>query len=121
MRSLRDLSIVPVMNTSNYDLTVEFFTPLLSNSVCYDRGVGFFSSGWLRINSNGMVAFANNGGRARWITSPILDEADWEALKAGNTARNDPLLRQILERNISSLAQTLERDTLSALAWMVAD
>jgi DNA phosphorothioation system restriction enzyme len=109
------------MNTSNYDLTVEFFTPLLSNSVCYDRGVGFFSSGWLRINSNGMVAFANNGGRARWITSPILDEADWEALKAGNTARNDPLLRQILERNISSLAQTLERDTLSALAWMVAD
>jgi hypothetical protein len=121
MRSLRDLSMALVMNTSNYDLTVKFFTPLLSNSVRYDRCVGFFSSGWLRINSSGMGAFTNNGGRARWITSPILDEAGWEALQAGNTARNDPLLRLILELNIMSLAQTLENDTLSALAWMIAD
>src|SRR5947209_634996 len=79
MKSLKDLNNVSVMDTSNHDLTREFFTPLLSNSIRYDRGVGFFSSSWLRINSYGMVAFANHGGRARWVTSPILDEADWEA------------------------------------------
>lgn len=109
------------MDTSGHDLTAEFFVPLLSNSVYYDRGVGFFSSSWLRINCKGMVAFANNGGRARWVTSPILDEADWEALLAGNTARSDPQLHSVLRRNITDLAETLERDTLSALAWMVAD
>lgn len=121
MRSLRDLSIASVMDTSTNDLTKEFFVPMLSNSMCYDRGVGYFSSGWLRENSRGMGAFANNGGRSRWITSPILDEADWKALQAGDTARNDPILHRALERNIFSLAETLERDTLSALAWMVAD
>src|SRR5215467_1864739 len=114
MGSLQDLSILPVMDTSTHDLTKEFFIPLLSNSVCYDRGVGFFSSSWLRINCKGMVTFANNGGRARWVTSPILDEADWEALLAGNTARSDPLLHSVLRRNITDLTETLERDTLSA-------
>src|SRR5258708_1044728 len=121
MSSFQDLNLPTMMDTSDHDLVSDFFTPLLSNSVLYDRGVGFFSSGWLRINCSGMVAFANNGGRARWVTSPILDEADWEALEAGNRARSDPALHQVLEQNITNLARTLERDTLSALAWMVAD
>src|SRR5437764_13827119 len=107
MRSLYDLNVASVMDTSNYDLTKEFFTPLLSNSIRYDRGVGFFSSGWLRINAKGMLAFANNGGRARWVTSPILDEADWEALQTGYSARNDPVLRRALNHNIHNLAKTL--------------
>src|SRR6266581_7312607 len=121
MNSLSDLDILPVMDTSTHDLSTEFFIPLLSNSIRYDRGVGFFSSGWLRINCKGMVAFANNGGRARWVTSPILDKADWEALQAGDAARNDVVLRTALKRNIANLAEVLKKDTLSALAWMVAD
>ncbi len=47
MASLPDLNITPVMDTSEHDLTLEFFKPLLSVSVGYDRGVGYFSSGWL--------------------------------------------------------------------------
>ncbi len=121
MNSLSDLNLLHMMDTSTYDLTSEFFIPLLSNAIRYDRGVGYFSSGWLRINSKGMVAFANNGGQSRWVTSPILDEADWDALQAGNRARGDPVLRKVLERNITDLAKTLEKDTLSALVWMVAD
>lgn len=121
MNSLSDLNILPVMDTSTHDLSTEFFIPLLSNSIRYDRGVVFFSSGWLRINSKGMLAFANNSGRARWVTSPILDEADWEALKTGYNARGDPVLHRALKHNITNLARTLEKDTLSALAWMVAD
>lgn len=121
MISLPDLSIIQVMDTSDHDLTLEFFKPLLSSSVRYDRGVGYFSSGWLRMNAEGMIAFANNGGRARWVTSPILDEADWQALQTGEAARTDFTLRMALKRSISSLDETVKRDVLSALAWMVAD
>ena len=121
MKSLNDLNLLAVMDTSEHDLTSEFFMPLLSNSVRYDRGVGFFSSGWLRINFEGMGAFANNGGRARWVTSPILDEADWEALRTGDAARHDFMLHTALKRNVANLAEVLKKDTLSALAWMVAD
>ena len=77
------------MDTSSHNLVRGFFEPVLSCARRYDRGVGFFSSSWLRINAQGMVAFAANGGRARWVTSPILDPADWEALLLGDAARDD--------------------------------
>jgi len=68
-----------------------------------------------------MVDFAANGGRARWITSPILSKKDWEYLMKGEEARGDEVLREALLVNIDNLASALEQDTLSALAWMVAD
>ncbi len=121
MRSLQNLNLPIVMDTSSHDLTSEFFMPLLSISRFYDRGVGFFSSSWLRINCTGMVAFANNSGRARWVSSPILDEDDWDALLTGSQARRDSVLRAVIISNVTNLAEALEKDTLSALAWMVAD
>ena len=118
---LNDLKIPPVLDTSSADLIADLFVPLLHESVLYDRGVGYFSSGWFRIAAEGMVAFAGNGGRARWVTSPILDPADWEALQTGDAARTDPLLYVRLQTQIADMAETLARDTLSAIAWMVAD
>jgi hypothetical protein len=109
------------LDTSAADLSRDFFYPALSRAIRYDRAVGSFSSGWLRANAKGMLEFAMNGGKGRWITSPILAEEDWEALQSGDAARRDPALRKALERNISDLAEALEKDTMSALTWMVAD
>ncbi len=121
MATLPELKLPSVMDTSSHDLSADFFEPLLSTAVFYDRGVGFFSSGWIRINARGMLAFARNGGRARWVTSPILDEADWEALQTGDAARSDPTLMRALTQSVGELEVALEKDALSALAWMVAD
>jgi len=118
---LKDLSLPPIIDTSTADMALEFYVPALSASVHYDRGVGFFSSGWLKMVAQGLIGFAANGGRGRLITSPILDAHDWEALQLGDAAKTDPLLRTALLRHIDELSVQLERDTLSALAWMVAD
>ena len=118
---LTELSLQPFLDTSSTDLIREFFIPALSNSICYDRGVGYFSSGWLRLASQGMVEFAANGGHARWVTSPILSVLDWEVLLAGDAARSDCALLEALDCDIATLSETLEKNTLSALAWMVAD
>ena len=109
------------MDTSKNDLIGGFFVPALEHATHYDRGVGFFTSGWLRLASRGMVAFARNGGRARWVTSPILDPDDWGALLDGSTAREDETLRASLVRSIDELEETLDESTRSALAWLVAD
>lgn len=111
----------PSLATSDDQLIADFFLPALASSVRYDRGVGFFSSAWVRVAAKGMMAFADNGGRARWITSPILDEDDWDALLAGHEARTDSTLREAIQRNVQNLAEALEEDTRNALAWMVAD
>jgi len=118
---LRSASLPTALDTSTANIIADFFVPALSNSIKYDRGVGFFSAGWLRLTAPGMTPFAANGGHARWVTSPILDEADWLALQQGAAARHDPIIKSVLERNIENLAASLERNTLSALAWMVAD
>lgn len=121
MASFRNLTLPGWMDTSRHDLTGEFFAPLLACAQSYDRGVGFFSSAWLRLNAHGMLAFAANGGRARWVTSPTLAAADWDALLLGDAARADAVLRAALQRTINDLHETLTQATRSALAWMVAD
>jgi len=118
---LRDTEFPSILNTSDDDLVQAFFLPALTASIKYDRGVGYFSAGWLRINAQGMVEFARNSGRARWVISPILSEQDWEALRLGDIAREDAILREVIVRNIDDLSTTLQSDTLTALAWLVAD
>lgn len=119
--NLRTSKLPVVLNTSEADIIQDFFVPALSNSIRYDRGVGFFSAAWLRLAAKGMVQFASNSGRARWVTSPILSERDWLAMQHGEAARHDIVLRQVLEQSIDDLEKSLHQDTLSALAWMIAD
>lgn len=119
--SLANLLLPTTMDSSSSDLIEGFFAPVLAESSRYDRGVGFFTSGWLRVAGKGMVKFAANGGRARWVTSPVLDEADWEAMQAGDSARSDSRLREVMRRAVADLQNVLEGETRSALAWMVAD
>lgn len=68
-----------------------------------------------------MSEFARHAGKARWITSPILSPNDWDALRLGEEARHDSVLYRVLERNLDRLEQDLNENTLSALAWMIAD
>ncbi|MCA9735135.1 hypothetical protein KC799_23570 [candidate division KSB1 bacterium] len=65
MNSFTELNLPTTIDTSSADIIEDFFVPVLSRAVRYDRGVGFFSSGWLRLTARGMVPFAANGGRAR--------------------------------------------------------
>jgi len=118
---LRDRSWKRVITTSSDDLIEDFFVPALKVARRYDRGVGYFSSGWIQAASEGLVAFAANGGSARWVTSPILSQADWEALRSGYDARIDEVLRRSLLRNIETLEASLRSETASALSWMIAD
>jgi superfamily II DNA or RNA helicase len=119
--TLKSCRFPSTLNTSDAEIIADFFVPALSASLRYDRGVGFFSAGWLRVAAEGMAAFARNSGYARWVTSPILSEDDWKALQLGQSARSDRILRQAIERNLNDLERALKQETLSTLAWLVAD
>lgn len=118
---LRDLQLLPVYDSELYDLINDLQVPLLCHSKDYLRGVGYFTSGWLRLAAQGMAAFVAGGGRARIVVSPNLEQADWDALQFGESAKKDVLFKEVLARNIDDLQLTLEHDTRNALAWMVAD
>ena len=118
---LKSLKLIPVYDSSEYDLVKDLIVPLLENSNLYLRGVGFFTSGWLRLAAQGLTVLIENGGTARIVLSPMLEKADWEALQSGEKARNNEVLKNALNKNIQDITASLENDTLNALAWMVAD
>jgi superfamily II DNA or RNA helicase len=119
--SLRNLPTDPHLATSTAKLLDCFYVPALKASMSYDRGVGYFTSNWLRLAAAGLAGLAANGGRARIIASPMLAAEDCAALSQGSEARDDPALKQALEKAITDLEAELNSDTLSALAWMIAD
>lgn len=119
--SLKDVAKSGAYDNSTSLLNEEILDLCLSHSSLYDRGVGFFSSGWLRDAAKGMSKFAEKGGKARWIASPKLTQEDWDALQKGNEAITDDAIRLELIKSIRELKTSMETDTLNALAWLVAD
>lgn len=107
--------------TSTDRLLDRLYIPALERSITYDRGVGYFTSNWLRLAAAGLAGLAANGGRARILASPMLEREDCAALNQGANARNDPKLRAALNGTIEDLERDLSHDTLTALAWMIAD
>ncbi|MEI8140190.1 MAG: DEAD/DEAH box helicase family protein [bacterium] len=118
---LKELDLKPVYDSADCDLVRDLIVPLLTNSRDYWRGVGFFTSGWLRSACAGIVPLVNGGGRARIVTSPLMQKRDWEALQAGDIAKRDTVLHEILREHVVDLEKALSQDTLNALAWMIAD
>ncbi len=121
MTTLRELPPTPHFATSTHKVLELFYVPALCLATSYDRGVGYFTSNWLRLAASGLASFAGNGGRARIIASPKLDREDCAALNHGADARTDPRLRLSMERTLADLERDLAHDTLAALAWMIAD
>lgn len=120
-QGLRTLALRNTYNTGNYDLARGFFIPLLSKAISYDRGVGYFSTGWLRVNAQGLAPFAMRGGRARWVISPQLSQGDMEAFRTIADLQDSPKHIRELIQTVDELRMALEKDTCNTMAWMVAD
>lgn len=118
---LRELSTAPKFDTSTHEIMSLFYVPALARSASYDRGVGYFTSNWMKMAAAGLAQLAANGGKARIIASPKLEPDDVAALAEGEEARRDDRLRATMERSLEELEASLEVETLAAIAWMVAD
>lgn len=114
-QGFRTLDLRYTYNTGNYDLAREFFIPLLSQAVSYDRGVGYFSSGWLRINAQGLAQFAMRGGRVRWVISPQLSQQDIETFRRIADLHESPKHINELIQTVDELRTALESDTCNTM------
>ena len=119
--SLRILNFPESLDTSDNDIVDRLYNPALSAAIQYDRGVGYFTSGWLAQVAEGLAAFAENGGQMRLITSPLLDPDDWSAVKQGEGAKSDPYILASLNSVIDDLEGAAKSEPLRVLAWMIAD
>lgn len=112
--SLKDINLKPVYNSDESDLLSEFYIPLLSNSIKYDRIAGFFCSNSLAISAKGIANLINKGGRIRLIANVVISLEDQEAIKEALREKERELLLEI-----DSLEDQLQTDHIRMLEWMV--
>ena len=118
--SLRDIELKLEYNTLVDNISRDFYVPLLSQAVSYDRAVGLFSSSSLVEISKGLVQLANNGGKVRLLVSPYLSESDIEAIRYGYELR-DKVIKDALLRELHKPSNKFQAVHLNMLANLIAD
>lgn len=111
------------LDTSEDNLIDELYTPCLKWAERFDRGVGYFTTGWLTYNVTGLSDFASRGGKIRLITSPILSTEDTDAIIGAENQDGSAFLRleAALLENVEILKQEMEADIINTFSWMLYD
>lgn len=98
----------------------DFYIPLLSKAIKYQRAVGFFSSSCLVEISKGISELAKNGGKIQLVASPYLSDEDIEAIKSGYAMR-DQVVKDAVRREMTEGKTPFEKARLNLLANLISD
>lgn len=111
------------LDTSEDNLVEKLYLPCLKWAERFDRGVGFFTTGWISYNIKGMSDFASRGGKMRLITSPILSNDDTDAIINSKNNGIDVYKKfeTALLDNVKKLEKEMKEDILNAFSWMLYD
>ena len=117
---LRNINIKAVYNSEEDNILEDFYIPALSNSVSYDRAVGYFDAKMLTSAASGLAAFINNNGYMRLICGATLTEEEYIAIAEGYGQRAaleklEAQFEEIVESNNSDLFLY----QLNTLTWLI--
>jgi superfamily II DNA or RNA helicase len=112
------LNILRGYKTYKQDIVNEFYTPVLKESVLYKRAVGFFSSTALIDLSKGLSGLIRNGGKIKFIVSPLLQVEDIAAIQKGYDERK--IIEQSLVREFHEPKNKSEEERLNWLAHLIS-
>lgn len=116
--SFKELHLKKGYRSTKDDILNEFYIPVLSEAVSYDRIAGYFSSASLSVAARGIAGLIRNNGQMRLITSPELTNSDYDFLKNYYNIESTSL-NQVFLRHLNDLEDLLHRDHLSALCWLL--
>ena len=118
--TFQDLTIKKEYRSLLDNVAKDFYIPLLSCAVKYQRAVGFFSSSCLVEISKGVSELAKNGGKIQLVASPYLSDEDVEAIKSGYAMR-DQVIKDAVRREMTEGKTPFEKARLNLLANLISD
>ena len=121
MKRLRfdELSLQPTYFTPPSDIANEFYEPVLSNAISYDRVSGYFSSKALAAYAKGLSGLIKNGGKMRLIISIEISEEDFELIKTGYRLRKD-IQNGLVDQLDEELEDIEDQRNFANLAYLIA-
>lgn len=118
--SLQNIQIENEYRNLHGNIIHDFYNPLLSEAVVYNRSVGFFSSTALSCFSIGLCNFLKNGGKIKLVATPYLSDDDVQAMRNGYKARYE-IIEDALVKQLYDPADSKEFDRLNMLANLIAE
>lgn len=112
--SLKELNLKSVYYSDDCSLLTDFYIPVLSNAVRYDRIAGYFCSNSLAIAARGIAELIKNNGYVRMIANVIISEEDQGAIKEALKNKEREILVEI-----DGLEDQLAKDHIKMLSWMI--
>jgi len=100
------------------ELLSDLWIPLLSNSVLYKRGVGYFRSNYLSSAVNGLIKFIEHKGEAMMVCGIEFTKEDIESIANGYMQR-EKIIEERLLISINDCKSLRDKSSLKILAWMV--
>ena len=118
--SLKNIKILPRYRSGENNFANDFFSPVLSEAIRYDRAVGYFSSTALIEISQGISKLVKNGGKIRLVASPYLSPEDYEAITKGYETRY-AVIERTLEKSLFETKNYFDKERLNLLANLIAN
>lgn len=118
MKSFTELHIKSCYESGIDRIIDDFYEPVLSASISYDRIAGFFSSSSLALAARGMGNFICHGGKMRLICSPILSRKDANIITEVIAEGRD--LSDEISLDFDSITDSFERNHVKALGWLLS-
>lgn len=120
--SLLDISLKNIYRNSIDKILEDLVKPLLGKSKVYYRGVGFFTSNWIKLVTKELKILVDNGGKIYLITSPKLSKEDWDAIYIGSKAKVDSVLYENIKQSIDNEFDIESKyECLNIFSWLIAD
>lgn len=115
--SFLDLKLLKQYKTYKNNIVKDFYTPVLKESVLYQRSVGFFSSTALIELTKGITGLVKNNGKMQFIVSPYLSSEDVEAIQKGYEKRK--IIENALLREYKEPENYFQEERLNMLAHLI--
>lgn len=111
---LKDLQLKPVYYSDVDNLLVDFYIPVLSESIEYKRIAGYFCSNTLALITKGLTKFITNGGKIELIANVVISEEDQEAIKKSLEKHENKILTEI-----EVIDDELKKDHIKLFSWLL--
>lgn len=114
----KNIKLHPTYSTYDNNIYEEFYIPVLSRSVTYDRAAAYFSAKSLASYMKGIENALENGFKYRLIISNKISNEDYEEIKKGYELRKE--LKEKYLDNLKEVMTLEEKKNLSNLAYLLS-
>lgn len=125
--SFRELELVGSYDSGfgDFDVVNNFYSPVLEQSLRYDRVAGYFSSRVFASAARGIAGLVRNGGKMRLITSHSFTPRDTASIQEYFEQENlsNELIEDFIKsyQEFGSLSTSIAKSHIAAMCWMLRE